>query len=76
MEESTFYQAILEEGRAKGAVQEAKKLLLRQGSLRFGTAPDAATLAAVEAITDLDRLEQLGERLLEVSSWPEFLANT
>jgi hypothetical protein len=32
MKESTTYQAIVQEGLAEGAVQEARKLLLRLGS--------------------------------------------
>ena len=77
MKESTTYQAILAEGRAEGRAEgqavEARKILLRQGSKRFGP-PDARARAAVEAITDIDRLEKLTERLLDVSSWDELLA--
>jgi predicted transposase YdaD len=36
MTESSTYQAILEEGRAEGAVAEAKKLLRLQGDDAFG----------------------------------------
>ena len=69
MEESTTYQAIITRGR----IDEARKILLRQGSKRFAPA-DARARAAVEAITDIDRLEKLTERLLDVSSWDELLA--
>ena len=72
MEESVTYQAILRKGMARGAVEELRKTLLRQGGKRFGAA-DPATAAAVEAIADLERLERLSERLLEVNSWPELL---
>jgi hypothetical protein len=65
MKESTTYQAIL--------ADEAKRIMLRQGTKRFGP-PHARTRAAIEAITDVDRLEQLTERLLDVSSWDELLA--
>jgi hypothetical protein len=73
MEESVTYQAIVAEGVAKGRTDEARRLLLRQGRKRFGT-PDSETAAAVEAINNLDRLEELSERLLDVSSWEELLA--
>jgi predicted transposase YdaD len=81
MKESVTYQAIVAEGlaeglaqgRAEGAVQEAKKFLLLMGHKRFGP-PGAQTSAAIEAISDLDQLEQMGERLLEASSWEELLA--
>jgi hypothetical protein len=69
MEESSTYQLI----KAKGRVEEARELVLRLGRLKFGE-PDAASLLAVEGITDLKRLEALGERLLVVSSWQELLA--
>jgi predicted transposase YdaD len=68
MRESTTYQAILDEGR----VMTLKKILLRQGRLQFGTA-DAATEAAVQSITDGDRLERMTERVLTATSWQELL---
>ena len=73
MKESSFYQGILEEGRVEGALLEAAKLLLRSGRARFGL-PNKETVAAIEAIRDLNRLEQLHERLLAVSTWQELLA--
>lgn len=50
-----------------------RSLLLRLGRKHFGS-PDAETLAAVEAITDLARLERLGEQLLDAVSWRDLLA--
>jgi predicted transposase YdaD len=84
MRDSTTYQAILEEGRAEGLtkgrdeglsmgrLEEARQLLLRLGRKRFG-APDAEIEAAVQAIDDLERLESLMERVIEVASWQELL---
>ncbi len=69
MRESVTYMAIVEEGRA----EEAKKLLILLGRKRFGP-PSETTIAALEELTDLDRLEHLSERLLEVSSWEALLA--
>jgi hypothetical protein len=63
------YQKILKEGRA----EEAKRILKRQGSRRFGKS-DAHIEAAIDAIADLDRLEQLSDRVLEVTGWEELLA--
>ena len=57
MKESSTYQAILEEGRAQGALAEAKKILRLQGDAAFGP-PDAATAAAIERFTDLARVER------------------
>lgn len=76
MRESTTYQAILEEGKAEGLaqgqLQEARRVLLRLASKRFG-APDTPTKAAVKAIGSVERLERLTLRVLDVGSWEELL---
>jgi predicted transposase YdaD len=80
MQESTTYQAILREGREKGREEGSEKgreegreegriageqrLLIRLGAKRFGE-PDASTVTAIEAIQEIDRLEALGERILD-----------
>jgi len=78
MEESTTYQSILRKGELRGEergrVKEACRLLLRTGVKRFGEA-DATVQRRVSALTDIDALERLCERVLEVSSWDELLAN-
>jgi hypothetical protein len=69
MRDSSAYELILDEGRT----EEARKLLLRWGTKRLGN-PDAATEAALQAITDLDRLELLLDRLQQdVTSWAALL---
>ena len=73
MRESSGYQLILDEGREEGALREARKLLLRQGLLKFG-APGPDVEAAVQAIDDLARLERMSERLLTVDTWQDLLA--
>jgi len=65
MWESVTYRAIVAE--------EASKILMRQGSKLFGP-PDKKTIAALERIKGISRLEGLILRLLEVSSWEELLA--
>jgi hypothetical protein len=76
MEESTTYQAIVEEGMAKGlhqgAIQEAKKTLLHQGTKLFG-APRPKAAATLETINKLEKLDELLDRVLDVSSWEELL---
>jgi predicted transposase YdaD len=67
MRESSTYQSILSE--------EAKKLVLRLGTRRFG-APDHRTQTTLDEISSVERLEQLAERLLDVSGWDELLAST
>ena len=77
MKDSVTYQAILEEGEARGEVRgraaEARSLVLRLGRKRFGP-PAPAAEAALENEASVERLEQLAERLLEVESWDELLA--
>jgi hypothetical protein len=69
MEESASYQWIVRKGERRG--QQAT--LLRIGRRLLGE-PDAATVAAVQAITDLERLDRLADRVVEVSSWADLLA--
>jgi predicted transposase YdaD len=70
MQESTTYQAILKQGQVAGE----QKVLIRQGTKKFGK-PDAGSLAAIEGIRELERLEALGERMLdaEVRDWKSLL---
>jgi hypothetical protein len=76
MEESSFYQSVLqdgrEQGREQGQVNAEQRLLLLYGTRRFGE-PDAVTRASFEAIADLCRLERMHQRMLDVSSWAELL---
>jgi hypothetical protein len=70
MQESTTYQAILKQGQVAGE----QKVLIRLGTKKFGK-PDAGSLAAIEGIRELERLEALGERMLdaEVRDWKSLL---
>jgi len=45
---------------------------LHLGRKKFGE-PDEATRLALVGITDLEQLDRLSERLLEVASWQELL---
>jgi hypothetical protein len=72
MEESVTYQAIIRKGEVRGAIQELRKTLLRQGTLRFGP-PTETVRTALESISDLGRLEGLSERLLFVNDWATLL---
>jgi predicted transposase YdaD len=88
MKESVTYQAIFEEGEARGEARgeakgqvkgEAKgktagerNLVIRLASKKFGP-PDANALFTLHAITDVERIEFLAERLLEAASWEDLL---
>jgi predicted transposase YdaD len=87
MEDSVTYQAIVEkgyrrglekgrdEGRLEGLSKGAHSLreaVTHLGTQRFGP-PDPQTITALEAITDVDTLTQLAEKILEAKSWQELL---
>jgi predicted transposase YdaD len=86
MRDSDTYMAILEEGMEKGMkegmkegiekgrIEEVKKLIDRMGRKMLGPPGKRAT-AALEAITDLKRLEHLAYRVIDVKSWKELLAD-
>jgi hypothetical protein len=68
MEESVTYQAILRKGRAA----EARRMLFLMGRTRFGE-PSAKVVSALDALSDISQLEELGIRLLQAGSWEELL---
>lgn len=61
------------EGRTEGEHRAGIKFLMKLGTKRFGP-PDSVVLARIEAMTDLERIEVLIERVLDVASWEELLA--
>ncbi len=72
MEESTFYQGILEKGEVKGAIKQARRSLLLQGEVRFGLA-DAKIKAALDGIADAAELDALAVRMLTANNWHDLL---
>lgn len=60
------------EGRTAGRAEGVQRVLLCQGRKKFGE-PDEATRLALAGITDLEHLDRLSERLLEVATWQELL---
>jgi predicted transposase YdaD len=72
MEESSTYQWVLEQGRQEGARRELQKTLLLMGHKQFQATPRSVK-AAIEAITDVARLEELSVRLLDAASWEDLL---
>ena len=76
MEESSVYQAILKrgvvKGRAEGRAEEAREILLRIYTRRFGP-PSADVVAKLNAVGEVEQLEQLAERGWEAGSWEELL---
>ena len=72
MKESSTYQLILEEGRKEVRAQEAQNMLLLIGKGRLGV-PDMQIIERVRAISSVETLEAMAERLLAVESWAELL---
>jgi predicted transposase YdaD len=79
IEESSVYQEIFAkgkaEGRAEGRLEQAREILLRQGSKELGR-PGKKVQKAVAAMTDLERLHILQDRVLDATSWDEVLGST
>jgi hypothetical protein len=71
-EEFDIIEVLLDEGRAEGRAEGVQRALLRLGRRKLGE-PDEATRLALRSITDLERLDRLSERLLEVATWQELL---
>lgn len=69
LEDSSMYPWFQE----RGKITEARTIILRLGQKRFGP-PDETTTAAVRVVNDLERLERMSERLLDVTSWQDLLA--
>jgi predicted transposase YdaD len=80
MEESSTYRAIVRQGReqglleglAQGRVEGVRRAVLLQGEAKFGP-PDDATRAAINAISDLEQLDELTLRLMNVTSWQDLM---
>ena len=61
------------EGRAVGRAEGLQETILRVGTKRYGE-PSAEARLVVESVSDFERLQSLVERLAEVESWEELLA--
>ena len=68
MRESESYMGILEEG----AIEHTKQLIVQLGRKMFGV-PDESAMATLTAMEDLDHLDRIHERIVEVKNWQELL---
>jgi Domain of unknown function (DUF4351) len=77
METSPLWDEIRAEartvGRAEGRAEGVRATVIRQGRNKFGRAPTRKQQRALEGLTDVDQLESLAARLLDVDSWAELL---
>ena len=74
IEESSFVRIWLdrgeEKGKAEGKLEGERAIILRLGRKRFGE-PDAATLEKLESIQQIERLEEISDRLITATNWIE-----
>jgi predicted transposase YdaD len=75
LQESSFYQMLLEEGEKKGRIKEAREMLLGLVEARFG-AVDASFRQAIEAIDDLETLKRMGKKVITVSNPQELFSSS
>jgi predicted transposase YdaD len=76
MEETAFDRFIARKGEERGkelAVREVISTLLELGPEKCGS-PDEATVRAIEAVNDLDRLRRMRSRLWKVTSWSDLMS--
>ncbi len=59
-------------GRAEGLVDEAREILLRLGRKTLGQ-PDEQVLSRIAGIRDLDRLNSMIDRILEIRTWEDLM---
>ena len=70
IEESSFVRIWLDQGEEKGKIKGERAIILRLGRKRFGE-PDAATLEKLESIQQVERLEEISDRLITATNWNE-----
>ena len=58
------------EGKAEGKIEGERAIILRLGRKRFGE-PDAETLEKLESIQQVERLEEISDRLITSTNWVE-----
>ena len=68
-------QQIRRDSRRAGRVEEARHIVLQLGRHRWGE-PDDTSRLRLESITDLDELERIAERVLDVSCWEEMVTDS
>jgi hypothetical protein len=72
IEVSWLYQDIFARGLAEGEAKEAREILLKWGRRMLGE-PDAQGLSKIAAISELDRLNFLLDRILDAQDWSDLL---
>ena len=74
MRESITYKEILDDGRVEGELREARRILLQQGLRRLGVA-SLTVVARIDAISSLEAIEGLLDRIFDVETWDDLLSD-
>jgi hypothetical protein len=61
------------EGRTEGRAEGVRATVLQLGRQKFGKAPSRKQQQALQAVTEIERLQALAARVLDVASWRELL---
>ena len=76
LEQSSFYQYLVDkgrqEGRQEGLLTEARRFVELMGGTKFGNVPQNVK-KYLQSITSTESLEQLVPRINTSNSWDEFL---
>lgn len=79
MKDSATYQKIYGDGKTDGRLEgrgdEARRLIERLGARKLGPIP-AAVKSALQAINSVEQLEDLVERVTEISAWSDLLGTS
>lgn len=60
--------------RDEGRLEEKRDVVLRMGKKKFGIAAPPDVRIVLKSIADVDRLNELIDRVLDVNTWQELLA--
>jgi hypothetical protein len=72
IEESSVYQEIFAKGLVEGRIEEARQTVVQLGRKKLGE-PTEGVRAVIDVIDEVDQLNALLTRILDVSSWDELL---
>jgi predicted transposase YdaD len=74
MKESTTYQAIKQEGREEGRLEEVREDIRCLGEQKFQSPPPTHVQKTLVSIVDLEQLKQLLKKVLDAATWDELIA--
>jgi flagellar biosynthesis/type III secretory pathway protein FliH len=64
----------VQKGKIEGKIEGERAIIVRLGRKRFGE-PDAATLAKLDSIQSIERLDEISDRLISAANWNEAIGD-